>query len=329
MARGFIRKPSFWKIVGAYRSQWKRSIMRFFFPYTYGRKGMGWWHNPKKAAYNWWYQRTSVSAYDLGVFPRRRPSKAFIGLVLGVGFLFSLFTLPVDVAKACNKGHKIKKSRKKRAATKQTKQKQSTKSTPRTEQPKQNTNGASSQTRTAPSSAKQSTGTPKSAATSSRKPTAPTIAKPKSSTSHTNPIQKGDFSKIDSYQPLEPIKVPTPEVPREPDENTPKSKPKHERDQYIRKRMIIAGSSYCEDSAFQGLSIGTYFDLVSDPENPYDKDAIMLTHEGKKIGYMAKEDKPAFVTCLKLNRKIYGVITDIKTDAFPVQYEYETWFDQH
>ena len=64
MARGIIRKPSFWKIVGAYRSQWKRTLKRMFIP-GYGRRGMGWWRNPKKAWYNWWYYRTSSYEYRL------------------------------------------------------------------------------------------------------------------------------------------------------------------------------------------------------------------------------------------------------------------------
>ena len=119
---------------------------------------------------------------------------------------------------------------------------------------------------------------------------------------------------------------PEPEV-KEPDENTPKSTPKHEGDQYIRKRMIIAGSSYCDKAALDKLAIGTYFELVAEPTNPYDKDAVMLVHEGEKIGYIAKQDKLAFVTCLKLKRKVYGVITDIITESYPTKYEYETWFD--
>ena len=123
-----------------------------------------------------------------------------------------------------------------------------------------------------------------------------------------------------------PITPPEPEV-KEPDENTPKSKPKHEADQYIRKRMIIAGSSYCDKSALDKLTIGTYFELVAEPTNPYDKDAVMLVHDGEKIGYIAKQDKLAFVTCLKLKRKVYGVITDIITEPYPTKYEYETWFD--
>lgn len=110
----------------------------------------------------------------------------------------------------------------------------------------------------------------------------------------------------------------------EPDENTSKSKPKHDVDQYIRKRMIIAESSYCDKSALDKLMIGTYFDLVAEPMNPYDHEVIMLVHDGEKTGYIAKQDKRAFVTCLKLNRKVYGVITNIVTESYPTKYEFET-----
>jgi hypothetical protein len=124
-------------------------------------------------------------------------------------------------------------------------------------------------------------------------------------------------------------KPPEPQLPKEPDENTPKSMPKHENDQYIRKRMIIAGSSYCDKTVLEKLNIGTYFDLVAELSNPYDKDAIMLTLNGDKIGYIPKNDKLAYITCLKLNRKVYGVITDIKADSFPTRYEFETWIDNN
>ena len=69
MARGFFRKTSFWKTVGAFRSQWKRALKRFFL-WGYGKKGMGWWRDPKKAFYNWWYYRTSVSIPRLLAFFR-------------------------------------------------------------------------------------------------------------------------------------------------------------------------------------------------------------------------------------------------------------------
>ena len=103
MARGFIRKPSFWKTVGAYRSQWKRSLRRFFFP-GYGNKGMGWWRNPKKALYNWWYYRTSIS------LPRMlgyKPSRGACIFALIVGSMFNLNAFPVYAAKAGTRAHKI------------------------------------------------------------------------------------------------------------------------------------------------------------------------------------------------------------------------------
>ena len=119
------------------------------------------------------------------------------------------------------------------------------------------------------------------------------------------------------------------ETPAEWNENIPKSTPKNEKDQYIRKRMIIAGSSYCDKELLAALEIGTCFDVVLELDNPHDKEAVMLLHNGQKIGYISKADKPAFVTCLKLKRKVYGVITGINKETFPTQYEFETWFDSN
>lgn len=113
----------------------------------------------------------------------------------------------------------------------------------------------------------------------------------------------------------------------EPDENTPKSMPKNEKDQYIRKRMIIAGACYCDKCVLDILEVGSYIDLEAEPDNPYDKDAVKLLYNGQKIGYIAKEDRLAFVACLKLNRSIYGVITGVIDEDGQTKYEYETWFD--
>ena len=107
------------------------------------------------------------------------------------------------------------------------------------------------------------------------------------------------------------------EPPAELDENTPKSTPKSEKDQYIRKRMIIAGSSYCDKNVLASLEVGTCFDVVLEPDNPHDKEAVMLSCNGQKIGYVSKTDKPAFVACLKLKRKVYGVITGINEETIP------------
>ena len=53
----------------------------------------------------------------------------------------------------------------------------------------------------------------------------------------------------------------------------------------------------------------------------------MLMYDGNKIVYIAKKDNTPFIICLRLNRKIYGVITDIITEQISTKYEFETWFD--
>ena len=93
--------------------------------------------------------------------------------------------------------------------------------------------------------------------------------------------------------------------------------------------MIIAGASYCDTSVLEKLQIGTYFDLSREPDNPHDKDAVVLTLNGEKIGYVAKKDLTPFTVCLNLRRNIYGVITDIITENNFTKYEYETWFDNN
>ena len=182
--------------------------------------------------------------------------------------------------------------------------------------------------------AKTTVSQPKKAPTKTqpKKPTTPsratikapvthTTTKPTASTSAT-PIRLFEYSESKVVTPV----VETPTV-TEPDENTPKSTPKNEKDQYIRKRMIIAGSYYCDKAVLDTLEVGSLIDLEAEPDNPYDKDAVKLLFNGQKIGYIAKKDHMAFVTCLKLKRKIYGVITAIIEEDGQTKYEYETWFD--
>lgn len=92
--------------------------------------------------------------------------------------------------------------------------------------------------------------------------------------------------------------------------------------------MRIAGATYCDAAVLKQLTVGTYFDLVSEPENPYDKNAVKLLWNGKKIGYVPKADNLAFVASLRLKRRLYGVITEINTDTSPTQYEFEAWVDR-
>lgn len=60
-----MRKPSIKKSIKARTTgKAKRKIKKALIP-GYGKKGMGWIKNPKKAAYNKIYKKTSFSIFDL------------------------------------------------------------------------------------------------------------------------------------------------------------------------------------------------------------------------------------------------------------------------
>ena len=123
MARGLFRKTSFNKMVGAYRSHWNRFWKRLFTVGAYGSKGMGWWHDPQKAWYNWWYYRTSISIPRLLGY---KPSKASFFCAMLAATVISIFAAPVDATRAGVKAHKIRARRKARSESGRTKSSSST-----------------------------------------------------------------------------------------------------------------------------------------------------------------------------------------------------------
>ena len=60
-----IRKPSLKRSIKARTTgRAKRAVKRAVIP-GYGKKGMGWIKNPKKAAYNKIYKKTTASIFDI------------------------------------------------------------------------------------------------------------------------------------------------------------------------------------------------------------------------------------------------------------------------
>ena len=60
-----VRKPSLTKSFKARTTtKYKRKVKKALIP-GYGNKGMGWAKNPKKAAYNKVYKKTSFSLWNL------------------------------------------------------------------------------------------------------------------------------------------------------------------------------------------------------------------------------------------------------------------------
>ena len=60
-----LRKPSLKRSIKARTTgKAKRSVKKALIP-GYGKKGMGWLKNPKKAAYNKVYKKTTFSIWDI------------------------------------------------------------------------------------------------------------------------------------------------------------------------------------------------------------------------------------------------------------------------
>lgn len=108
-------------------------------------------------------------------------------------------------------------------------------------------------------------------------------------------------------------------------ENEPKSWPKCERDRYIRRRMLINGAENGEREVLSRLDVGTYLDVFRDLQDPHDKNAVALLYEGTPVGYIAKNEALALITCLELGQIIYAVITDIIHENGKASYELELW----
>lgn len=213
-----------------------------------------------------------------------------------VASVASVFAAPVDATRAGIKAHKIKSARKARAESTATGSSSSTSysngssnrstsgnacTSPACEsgfsvatsesanantRPKHHTSGNTSK-KSSPSG--RST-TAKSQNTSTTEKPKITYAPTVTPLEEEKPSQTVAFtSTAYSHDPIKPVTIPEPEV-KELDDNTPKSKPKHEKDQYIRKRMFIAGSSYCDKAVLEKLSVGTYFEVVAELDNPHD-----------------------------------------------------------
>lgn len=324
MARGFFRKTSFNKMVGAYRSQWKRFWMRLFTFGMYGRKGMGWWRDPKRALYNWWYYRTSVSLPRLLGY---KPSKLAFFCAMLFSTTISIAVAPFDAIYAAAKAHKIRKSwnsrsKKKSKGAKHTEKATANKKADR-EPAEKKTASADKRTITPSKSPSERKAADKTSA--KPKATAPAKVAPAAPEKKQMQVKHEELSALYQKENASPAVFAQQEAPKVPDEDAPKSKPLYEADRYIR-RLVLAGTDLCDQAAANSLSVGTYMQLAAEPENPKDKNVAALFCQGSKIGYIAQKDALPFAACLKLQREVYGVITDIKESAGKKEIEYETWF---
>lgn len=109
------------------------------------------------------------------------------------------------------------------------------------------------------------------------------------------------------------------------DENAPRSKPLHAGDQYIRKRMIIERTDCADPAVLSALTVGTYVDIMAEPTASRGKSAVALFLQGERIGYVPDFDTLMFVTPFRLNRRAYGVITEVIGEVPLARYQFEAW----
>lgn len=91
-----IRKPSISKRVSARTTgRINRNIKKAVNP-MYGKKGMGWINDPKKALYNKVYNKTTVSVDDIAK-AYNKSSKSAVDGVIGVanGIVFTVFIIAI------------------------------------------------------------------------------------------------------------------------------------------------------------------------------------------------------------------------------------------
>ena len=249
----------------------------------------------------------------------------------------SIFSAPVSVVRAGRRARRIKeflktRSKRKSAGTKRTGN-GSAKSAETSVRPANDTaDREPAEKKTA--SGEKSTATP-SQNPSERKAAEKTSAKPKAPAAKaaTITVEKKQtqvkheaFSSLYQNEEAIPVVLGQQEASETADEDTPKSKPIHETDQYIRKRLLVDGIDSCDQAIISRLSVGAHLQFSAEPENPRDKNIVTLFCEGTKIGYVAREDALPFATCLRLGKEVYGVVTGIVETQGKLEIEYETWF---
>ncbi len=291
---------------------------------------MGWLTNPKKAWYNWFYYRSSISIPRLLGY---KPSFGATMAALFVASMFNLVALPVDTVKAASKSRKIKKNIKenKRSVGMSSDSKRTELS--RTETESKQTSSTITKS-TLEKTAKNKTETAKVAkspsathSVSSANSKMDTNVKKRTTAQKSLPADKRSeiATNIDkkTFEPglenlLKPVQpLPTPKS----DKTSSKSIPKNKTDAYIQKKILL------EDvlNDIGELIEGAYLDVEHDAS----ANRVKLMYKGNPVGLLSEEDSFPIILCLRIGRKLYGVITDVKTDDQKTKIEIELWFSEN
>jgi hypothetical protein len=104
------------------------------------------------------------------------------------------------------------------------------------------------------------------------------------------------------------------------DENSPKTSPQNASDTWIRKLMI---AEINREEMAEEIKVGDTFDLALAEDK-----SVVLSRQNYPVATVRKADTLPLATALKLGRKLYVVVTNIKTTENMTEIEFEGWQKQ-
>ena len=80
----------------------------------------------------------------------------------------------------------------------------------------------------------------------------------------------------------------------------------------------LAGSQYYKlDALSQRIKTGDRLELVREPENRHDRNAIRVLWQGEPLGYLPKKENRSVAKAMDDGEPVYGTVEKITTDSDP------------
>jgi hypothetical protein len=91
---------------------------------------------------------------------------------------------------------------------------------------------------------------------------------------------------------------------------------------------MLAGTQYAKlsEDELDELDDSPVFDLVREPNNPYDEFAIRVqTKKGRKLGYIPRKQNEALARLMDAGRELYAELVSVTVDTFEPDIEIEAY----
>ena len=90
--------------------------------------------------------------------------------------------------------------------------------------------------------------------------------------------------------------------------------------QFLLNIFSVAGSQFYDgDSIINDLKVGDLLELVTEPNNPFDKFAVIIKYQDKQIGYIPRSDNRYITRMLEQGMQLDCEILSLQPDEDPWQ----------